>query len=141
MDHRRRLLGRAVGQHQPRGRVLRDAPHAVHVRGKAQTGQITQGLMLHLAYLFATIGLVQGLKLMGDPAKAKQGNLLAAASVVLALVALILATGWTTPVNLILLLVLLAAGSVIGNIWSNRVAMTAMPQLVSIFNGLGGACA
>src|SRR5690606_21978832 len=62
-------------------------------------------------------------------------------SVVLALVALILATGWTTPVNLILLLVLLAAGSVIGNIWSNRVAMTAMPQLVSIFNGLGGACA
>lgn len=97
--------------------------------------------MMHLAYLFATIGLVQGLKLMGDPAKAKQGNLVAAASVLIALVALVLATGWAAPVNLLLLLVLLAAGAVIGNIWSNRVAMTAMPQLVSIFNGLGGACA
>ncbi|MBK7286625.1 MAG: NAD(P)(+) transhydrogenase (Re/Si-specific) subunit beta [Flavobacteriales bacterium] len=36
---------------------------------------------------------------------------------------------------------LLAMGTVIGKAWSNRVAMTAMPQLVSIFNALGGACA
>ena len=93
------------------------------------------------AYLIATIGLVQGLKFMGDPARAKMGNMLAAASVLLALVALVIATGWSHIANVFLLLALLAVGTFIGNIWSNRVAMTEMPQLVSIFNALGGACA
>ncbi|MEO7080504.1 MAG: NAD(P)(+) transhydrogenase (Re/Si-specific) subunit beta [Flavobacteriales bacterium] len=97
--------------------------------------------MMNLAYLLATIGLVQGLKFMGEPAKAKQGNLIAAGSILLALISLIIATGWAASVNLILLMGLLATGGVIGYIWSNRVAMTEMPQLVSIFNGLGGACA
>ncbi len=97
--------------------------------------------MLEIAYLVATVGLVQGLKFMGDPAKAKLGNLVAAGAVLVALVALVITTGWTASANLLLLLAMMAVGVVIGNIWSNRVAMTAMPQLVSIFNGLGGACA
>lgn len=97
--------------------------------------------MLMFAYLAATVGLVQGLKYMGEPAKAKLGNQVAAASVLVALAALIYATGRAGTANLLLLLVLLALGTLIGNMWSNRVAMTAMPQLVSIFNGLGGACA
>ena len=97
--------------------------------------------MLMFAYLAATIGLVQGLKFMSEPARAKLGNLVAAVSVLVALVALVLATGWASLANLLLLVLLLAIGTVIGQIWSNRVAMTAMPQLVSIFNGLGGACA
>ncbi|MFZ1617306.1 MAG: NAD(P)(+) transhydrogenase (Re/Si-specific) subunit beta, partial [Flavobacteriales bacterium] len=98
-------------------------------------------MMMNFVYLFATVGLIQGLKFMGDPARAKVGNMLAAASVVLALVAVVVATGWAGSTNLILLIVLLAVGTLIGRTWSNRVAMTAMPQLVSIFNALGGACA
>ena len=98
-------------------------------------------MMMNIAYLFATVGLIQGLKFMGDPALAKRGNILAAASVVLALVAVVVATGWAGSTNLFILLGLLLAGTVIGKVWSNRVAMTAMPQLVSIFNALGGACA
>jgi len=98
-------------------------------------------MMMQFAYLFATVGLVQGLKFMGDPARAKTGNMLAAASVVLALAAVVVATGWAGSTHLLLLLGLLAMGTVIGKAWSNRVAMTAMPQLVSIFNALGGACA
>lgn len=97
--------------------------------------------MLVLAYLVATVGLVQGLKYMGDPAKAKMGNLVAAAAVLVALVALVAVTEKASTANLLLLLVMMGIGTLIGNIWSNRVAMTAMPQLVSIFNGLGGACA
>ena len=93
--------------------------------------------MLMFAYLAATIGLVQGLKFMSEPAHTKLGNLVAAVSVLVALVALVLATGWASLANLLLLVLLLAIGTVIGQIWSNRVAMTAMPQLVSIFNGLG----
>lgn len=98
-------------------------------------------MMMQFVYLVATVGLIQGLKFMGDPARAKTGNMLAAASVVLALVAVVVATGWVGSTNLLLLLGLLAVGTVIGRVWSNRVAMTAMPQLVSVFNALGGACA
>ncbi len=98
-------------------------------------------MMMQFVYLLATVGLIQGLKFMGDPARAKTGNMLAAASVVLALVAVVVATGWVGSTHLLLLLGLLAVGTVIGKIWSDRVAMTAMPQLVSVFNALGGACA
>ncbi|MBK8582220.1 MAG: NAD(P)(+) transhydrogenase (Re/Si-specific) subunit beta [Flavobacteriales bacterium] len=98
-------------------------------------------MMMNFAYLFATVGLIQGLKFMGDPARAKTGNMLAAASVVLALVAVVVATGWAGSTHVLLLVGLLTVGTLIGKTWSSRVAMTAMPQLVSIFNALGGACA
>ena len=96
---------------------------------------------MEIVYLVAAVGLIQGLKFMGDPARARMGNTVAAASVVLALVAVILATGWSHITNLVLLMVLIAIGTVIGKVWSARVAMTEIPQLVSILNALGGACA
>ena len=43
--------------------------------------------------------------------------------------------------NYLLIFVALAIGSAIGLVASKRVAMTDMPQMVSVFNGLGGACA
>jgi NAD(P) transhydrogenase subunit beta len=96
-----------------------------------------------IIYLLSTIGLIQGLKLMGDPPRAKLGNLLAALSVGIALLAVVW-TGHlagTGPVNLLLLAGLLAAGTLVGRLWAYRVAMTGMPQLVSILNGLGGISA
>jgi NAD(P) transhydrogenase subunit beta len=94
-------------------------------------------------YLLSAVGLVQGLKFMGDPARAKMGNIVAAGSVVLALIAVAIANSdaSTSLLNPALLLGLILIGTVIGKVWSDRVAMTAMPQLVSIFNALGGACA
>ena len=96
-----------------------------------------------IIYLLSTIGLIQGLKLMGDPSRAKLGNMLAALSVSIALAAV----AWsghmagTGVINLVLLAILLAVGTIIGRIWAYRVAMTGMPQLVSILNGLGGISA
>ncbi|MBP6311667.1 MAG: NAD(P)(+) transhydrogenase (Re/Si-specific) subunit beta [Flavobacteriales bacterium] len=98
-------------------------------------------MKLEIAYLIAAIGLVQGLKFMGRPAKARLGNMVAAASVIIALTTVSIATGWTGSANVVLLLVLVAIGTIIGKIWSARVAMTSIPQVVSIFNALGGICA
>ncbi|MFZ1333141.1 MAG: NAD(P)(+) transhydrogenase (Re/Si-specific) subunit beta, partial [Flavobacteriales bacterium] len=95
-------------------------------------------MKLEIAYLIAAIGLVQGLKFMGRPAKARLGNMVAAASVIIALTTVSIATGWTGSANVVLLLVLVAIGTIIGKIWSARVAMTSIPQVVSIFNALGG---
>ncbi len=98
---------------------------------------------MSLVYLVSAIGLVQGLKFMGDPARAKLGNTVAAASVVIALIAVGIANSNATTsfISIGLLLGFILLGTVIGKVWSDRVAMTAMPQLVSIFNALGGACA
>jgi len=96
-----------------------------------------------VVYLLSTIGLIQGLKLMGDPSRAKLGNMLAALSVAIALVAVVY-TGHLTgtgTTNLLLLATLLAGGIIVGRIGAYRVAMTSMPQLVSILNGLGGISA
>lgn len=96
---------------------------------------------LEIAYLISAIGLVQGLKFMGRPAKARLGNMVAAASVIVALLTVSVATGWTGTSNVVLLLALVAVGTIIGKVWSARIAMTAIPQVVSIFNALGGICA
>ena len=96
-----------------------------------------------ILYLLATVGLVQGLKLMGEPARARTGNLLAAASALLALITVTWAAyrPETVGMHLILLVLLLLVSTVIGRMWSYRVPMTAMPQLVSIFNAMGGLSA
>ena len=96
-----------------------------------------------ILYLISTIGLVQGLKLMGDPVRARTGNAVAAFSVVLALGTVTWAaiSPGTSTAHLVLLGLLLAGGTVVGRVWSYRVAMTAMPQLVSLFNALGGLSA
>ena len=96
-----------------------------------------------MVYLASAVGLVQGLKYMGDPGRAKLGNTVAGISVVVALIAVALANsnGATSTLSITLLVGTILIGTAIGKVWSDRVAMTAMPQLVSIFNALGGACA
>lgn len=99
-----------------------------------------------LTYLVAAATFVMGLHLMRSPATARTGNLLSAAgmaSAILATVALVAfgdafdvtATGW------IVLIAGTAVGSVAGAWGARRVKMTAMPQLVSLFNAVGGGAA
>lgn len=80
---------------------------------------------------------------MSSPKKAKTGNLIAAMGMVLA-VALTFFTpvGQSIPnTNLIIMLVAIAAGTIVGKRYSDKVQMTGMPQLVSLFNATGGGCA
>ncbi len=109
-----------------------------------------------VVYIVASITFVLGLKRMGNPATARSGNLLAASGMVLAIIASILINVRKSiqpdgsevfyhsnpPAFIYALIVLaIALGTVIGWVTARKVKMTRMPELVSMFNGMGGACA
>lgn len=91
---------------------------------------------IQLSYLIASSLFIVGLKQLGSPATARQGNQLAAVGMLIAVVATLLEQ---QVLNYTMILVGIVIGGVIGAIAAYRVAMTAMPQMVGIFNGLGGA--
>ena len=80
---------------------------------------------------------------MSSPKKAKTGNLIAAMGMVLAVVITFFTPiGQSIPnTNLIIMLVAIAVGTIVGKRYSDKVQMTGMPQLVSLFNATGGGCA
>lgn len=94
-------------------------------------------------YLVATVSFVGGLKLLSSPDKAKTGNKLAALGMALAVFLTFYATTQQTlpPLNLLIIMLAIVLGSVIGWLLSAQVQMTGMPQLVSLFNAMGGGCA
>ena len=99
---------------------------------------------VRVAYILAAAGFVLGLHLMNSPATARKGNQLSAAGMAVALIGavVLVANGDTMTVTRWLVLI---AGALIGGaagLWSARsVAMTAMPQMVSLFNAVGGGAA
>ncbi|GAB4407844.1 MAG: NAD(P)(+) transhydrogenase (Re/Si-specific) subunit beta [Bacteroidia bacterium] len=102
-------------------------------------------LSVQLSYLAGVVLFVVGLKQLSSPRTARQGNLLAAAGMGVAilftlLLPLIKGEADYGVIKYLIILAALGIGTVIGLLASKRVAMTDMPQLVSMFNGLGGAC-
>jgi H+-translocating NAD(P) transhydrogenase subunit beta len=99
--------------------------------------------ILEISYLIASILFVVGLKMLSHPESARRGNLLAAFGMGMAILATILFHKMDgKPIgNIGYILAALAIGSFIGWIVAVRVKMTAMPQLVSLFNGMGGGAA
>lgn len=99
--------------------------------------------LLELCYLIASVTFVIGLKMMSNPKSARRGNLVAAAGMTTAIVGTIFlkATADTKPLILVLIFAAILIGTIIGWFTAKRVKMTAMPELVSLFNGMGGACA
>ena len=91
--------------------------------------------LMQLVYLLSATLFVFGLKRLGSPATARQGNRLAALAMLIAIVATLVEQdilSW----QLIGLGIIL--GSLIGALLARSVKMTDMPQLVGVFNGLGG---
>ena len=103
--------------------------------------------ILDLVYLFASITFVLGLKMLGNPDTARKGNLYAAVGMTLAIIGTLFwynhPEGYTSrePLKIIFILGAIAIGTVAGLVTARKVQMTKMPELVSIFNGMGGACA
>jgi NAD(P) transhydrogenase subunit beta len=99
--------------------------------------------LLTLLYLIASVTFIVGLKMLAHPATARRGNSIAAFGMALAVIGTIFLYaedgrllgnhGWIFGGILV--------GSVIGTLAAKRVKMTAMPEMVSLFNGMGGACA
>jgi NAD(P) transhydrogenase subunit beta len=100
--------------------------------------------ILTLCYIVGSVTFILGLKMLSNPASARRGNLIAAAGMTIAILATIFLYrdddgnrlhnhGWIFGGIFI--------GAVIGTFAAKKIKMTAMPEMVSMFNGMGGACA
>jgi NAD(P) transhydrogenase subunit beta len=99
--------------------------------------------VLEIVYILASVLFILGLKMLSHPLTARRGNSLAAIGMVMAILATILFHRKDgEPIgNIGYIIVAMVIGTIIGWVIAKRVKMTAMPQLVSFFNGMGGAAA
>jgi NAD(P) transhydrogenase subunit beta len=89
---------------------------------------------VQLAYIASAMMFIYGLKLLGRADTARRGNLVSAGGMLVAVVATLLAGG----ISVLWVAVGLAAGALIGAVAARVVKMTAMPEMVALFNGSGG---
>ncbi|HTI90794.1 MAG TPA: NAD(P)(+) transhydrogenase (Re/Si-specific) subunit beta [Puia sp.] len=99
--------------------------------------------ILTVCYLIASVTFILGLKMLSSPATARRGNLIAAGGMALAILGTMFLYenegmrlhnhGWIFGG--------LVIGGIAGTLAARKVKMTAMPEMVSLFNGMGGACA
>ncbi len=105
---------------------------------------MTQQAILLLGYLIGSITFIIGLKMLSHPDTARKGNIVAAVGMTIAILVTIFLYrddagnplgnyGWIFGG--------LVVGTVAGTAIAKKVQMTAMPEMVSLFNGMGGACA
>lgn len=103
-------------------------------------------MLTNLAYIVASVFFILGIKKLNRPQTARQGNLLSALGMLIAVVTVFFEPGMLQSLGavtwlqngFVLGLLGISVGSVIGMIWSKKVQMTGMPELVAIFNGFGG---
>ena len=94
------------------------------------------GSGIALSYLLASALFILGIKQLSSPKTAARGNLTAAAGMLIAIVATLLQQ---EVVRFEGIIAGVAIGALVGAVAAYRVEMTAMPQMVALFNGLGGA--
>ncbi|HVZ97345.1 MAG TPA: NAD(P)(+) transhydrogenase (Re/Si-specific) subunit beta [Chitinophagaceae bacterium] len=99
--------------------------------------------ILSISYLIASVTFIIGLKMLSAPATARKGNLIAACGMTIAIVATIFLyeNDGKRLGNYPWIFSAIVIGVIIGATIAKKVRMTAMPELVSFFNGMGGACA
>lgn len=101
--------------------------------------------LLTIIYLIASVTFILGLKMLSHPETARKGNLIAAGGMTLAIFGtmFIYQDRYTSEKlhNLPWIFAALVIGGIIGVLTARKVKMTAMPEMVSMFNGMGGACA
>jgi len=100
--------------------------------------------ILSIIYIVGAVTFIMGLKMMSDPASARKGNIVAGTGMLAAILGTIFLfrnEDGNLLKNHVWIFGGIAVGAIIG-VWSARkVKMTAMPEMVSLFNGLGGASA
>ena len=106
---------------------------------------VMEQFILYLSYLIGSVTFIVGLKMLSHPDSARRGNLVAAAGMTIAIITTIFLYrnpgtgeklhnyGWIFGGLII--------GGVVGTLAAKKVKMTSMPEMVSLFNGMGGACA
>ncbi len=101
--------------------------------------------IINLAYIVACVLFIFGIKRLGKTETARSGNLISSLGMLIAIIAVFfqknVLASWTTDWfnnGYLWCFGGIALGAVIGAIWSKKVKMTGMPELVALFNGFGG---
>jgi NAD(P) transhydrogenase subunit beta len=99
--------------------------------------------ILSICYIVAAVTFILGLKMLSNPATARRGNLIAAGGMIIAIFGTIFLyeDNGKKLGNYPWIFSAIVIGCIIGTLVAKKVKMTAMPELVSFFNGMGGACA
>ena len=99
--------------------------------------------LLVFCYLIGAVTFILGLKMLSNPASARKGNLVAAGGMFISILGTIFLyeDEGVKLGNHIWIFAALFIGTIAGTLMAKRVQMTAMPEMVSLFNGMGGACA
>ncbi|MDQ6916146.1 MAG: NAD(P)(+) transhydrogenase (Re/Si-specific) subunit beta, partial [Actinomycetota bacterium] len=92
-----------------------------------------------LVYLLAAVLFIVGLRFLSSPRSARRGNQVAAAGMVIAVLwTVILLRNSFTAAGVAVSVAGFALGATVGTVGARRVKMTAIPQMVALFNGVGG---
>jgi len=92
-------------------------------------------LTINMAYVVAAVLFILGLKRLGSPATARQGNMLSSLAM---LIAVVVTLADQNILSYQMIAIAVVIGSLIGAFAAKRVEMTGMPELVALFNGFGG---
>jgi NAD(P) transhydrogenase subunit beta len=99
---------------------------------------INRGDWISLAYIVAIVCFILALRFLSNPAHARKGNLIGAFGMGVAIVATFFQPGLK---NIASILIVMAIAAPFGAYAARAVKMTAMPQMVALFNGVGGGAA
>ncbi len=97
--------------------------------------------LLALSYLVAAFLFIVGLKRMSSPVTAVSGVRWAGVGMLIATAVTLAFMGGVAQINLMLVIIAILAGSVLAWVSGKRVAMTDMPQMIALYNGMGGGAA
>lgn len=97
--------------------------------------------LINLVYLISVSLFIVGLQRLSSPKTASSGNLIAALGMGLGVLIALFAPMESGDDNYLIIIGALVFGGGIGLVVAGKVLMTKMPEMVSLFNGLGGACA
>ena len=98
-------------------------------------------MLTQLSYLVAAALFILGLKRMSSPVTAVSGVRWAGVGMLLATVATLAFVSGAPQLNMILVLAAIAIGGIVAWVSGKRVAMTDMPQMIALYNGMGGGAA
>ena len=90
---------------------------------------------INIAYVVSAICFIMGIKMLSHPKTARRGNIVAAMGMLIAIVSTLFGAD---VLDFKLIAIGMIIGAIIGGFVANKIEMTQMPQMVAIFNGLGG---
>ena len=101
--------------------------------------------IIMVSYMIACIFFIRGIKLLGKAETARKGNFMSAVGMLIATITVMcekdVLGSWNNDIlknGYFYIVLAILIGGIIGAIWSKKVEMTGMPELVALFNGFGG---